>query len=141
MKIFTLIPINRTVPCEISTGYHPIYDARLGTSNWTIDEPKIVKIKNILNNYGFDYSTIGKEIQTRVPNRKTFMDLKESAFGGHCFISVLTPRDRTADGRLALPSPWVISESGLSFRSYRPHLVFIENEVDRVALYGEMQRI
>jgi hypothetical protein len=37
---------------------------------------------------------------------------------------------------LALPSPW--TESGLSFRSDRPHLVFIENEVDRVGLYGEM---
>lgn len=58
---------------------------------------------------------------------------KEWASGGHCFISVLTPRDRTA-----LPSPWVITESGLSFPSDRPHLVFIENEVDRVALYGEM---
>jgi hypothetical protein len=59
---------------------------------------------------------------------------KEWASGGHCFISVLTPRDRTADGRLALPSPWVITESGLSFRSDSPHLVFIEKEVDRVAL-------
>ena len=123
----------------ISTGYHPIYDARLGRSNWTIDEPKIVKIKCMLNSYGFDCSTIGKEIQTTVPKGKNFMDFeKEWASGGHCFISVLTPRDRTADGRLALPSPWVITESGLSFRSDRPHLVFIENEVDRVALYGEM---
>ena len=58
--------------------------------------------------------------------------------GGHCFISVLTPRDRTADDGIALPPPWVVNESALSYQSNRPHLVFIERGVDPVALYKEM---
>jgi hypothetical protein len=122
----------------ISTAY-PIYDARLGRSNWTADENKVILIKNMLNQYGFDCSTIGKEIQPSIPKGKDFMVFeKEWASGGHCFISVLTPRDRTADGRLALPPPWVVTESALSFDSDRPHLVFIEEGVDPVALYRQM---
>jgi hypothetical protein len=124
----------------ISTDYHPIYDARLGRSNWTIDENKIMLIKNMLNNYGFDCSTIGKEIQPSIPSGQDFIAFeKEWASGGHCFISVLTPRDKTADGRLALPPPWVQAESALSFDSDRPHLAFVEG-VDLVAIYGQMDR-
>lgn len=125
----------------IATGYFPVYDARVRRSNWTIDEYKVVQIKSVLNRYGFDCSTIGKEVQAPVPKGKGLMDFeKEWASGGHCFVSVLTPRDRTADSRLALPPPWVITESGLSYDSDRPQLVFIENGVDPVALYGEMDR-
>lgn len=51
---------------------------------------------------------------------------------------MLTPRDRSANGKLALPPPWVVTESGLQYESDRPHLVFIEEGVNRVALYGEM---
>jgi hypothetical protein len=123
------LPFLWTTPI-ISTDYHPIYDARLGRGNWTADENKVILIKNMLNKYGFDCSTIGKEIQPTIPIGKDFMDFeKQWASGGHCFISVLTPRDRTADGRLALPPPWVVTESALSFDSDRPHLVFIEEGV------------
>lgn len=123
----------------ISTTYYPIYDARLGRSNWTTDEYKIVQIKKILNMYGFDCSTIGKEIQPVIPKGKDFMDFeKDWASGGDCFISVLTPRDRTANGRLALPPPWVVTESGLSYESDRPQLAFIEKGVNRVGLYEEI---
>jgi hypothetical protein len=125
----------------ISTVYHPIYDARLGRSNWTIDENKIMLIKNMLNSYGFDCSTIGKEIQPSIPRGKDFVVFeKEWASGGHCFISVLTPRDKTADGRLALPPPWIQAESALSFDSDGPHLAFVEEGVDLVAIYGQMDR-
>ncbi len=123
----------------ISTVYHPIYDTRLGGSNWTIDDYKIIQIKNMPNIYGFDCSTIGKEIQPMIPKGKGFIDLeKEWASGGDCFVSILTPRDRTAGGRLALPPPWVITESGLSYKSDRPQLVFIEEGVNAVGLYGEI---
>jgi hypothetical protein len=123
----------------ISTNYHPIYDARLGRSNWTMDEHKIMQIKNFLNNYGFDCSTIGKGIQPFDLEGKEFLNLeKEWASGGDCFISILTPRDLTMDGRLALPPPWVVTESGLSYDSERPQLVFVEEGVDRVALYGKI---
>jgi hypothetical protein len=52
------------------------------------------------------------------------------------FYFILTPRDRTMDGNLALPPPWVVSESGLSYDSDRPQLIFVEEGVERVALYG-----
>ena len=93
----------------------------------------------MLNIYGFDCSTIGKETQPAIPKGKGFMDFeKEWASGGDCFISILTPRDRTAYGRLALPPPWVVTESGLGYESNRPHLIFIEKGVRRVGLYGEI---
>lgn len=124
------IPLFWTRPI-ISTEHHPIYDARLGRSNWTADENIVILIKNMLNTYGFDCSTIGKEIRPTIPIGKDFMHFeKEWASGGHGFISVLTPRDMTADGRLALPPPWIVTESALSFDSDRPHLTFIEEGVE-----------
>jgi hypothetical protein len=67
----------------ISTDCYPIYDARLGRSNWTRDEFKIMQIKNTLNKYGFDCSTIGKEIQPVIPRGKDFLDFeKDLASGG-----------------------------------------------------------
>ncbi|MFL6403621.1 MAG: hypothetical protein ACJ71M_09110 [Nitrososphaeraceae archaeon] len=98
-----------------------------------------MQIKSTLNGYGFDCSTMGKEIKAPSLKGKDFIEFeKEWASGGHCFISILTPRDRSANGKLALPSPWVVTEFGLQYKSDRPHLVFVEEGVDSVALYGEM---
>jgi hypothetical protein len=135
------VPLFYTRPV-ISTTYHPVYDARLGRSNWTLDEGKIMQIKSVLNKYGFDCTTIGREIQPPIPKGKGFMDFeKQWATGGDCFISILTPRDRTINGNLALPPPWVVTESRLSYDSDRPHLVFVEEGVERAALYGEMDNM
>jgi hypothetical protein len=53
-----------------------------------------------------------------------------------CFS--IKERRTSADGRLALPPPWVQAESALSFDSDRPHLAFVEEGVDLVAIYGQM---
>ena len=60
----------------------------------------------MLNSYGFDCSTIGREIQPAVPKGKAFVDFeKDWASGGDCFISILTPRNKTAD-ELEAEYPW-----------------------------------
>lgn len=123
----------------ITTPFAPILDARLGRSNWTSDELKVNQIKQMLNIHGFDCTTIGKEIQAPINRGDDFIKFeKEWASGGHCFIAILTPRDISSYGGLSLPPPWVLTESGLSYESDRPHLVFAEKGVDLVALYQEM---
>lgn len=135
------IPFLYTRPI-ISTYLHPIYDARLGRSTWNSDEGKIFLIKNMLNAYGFDCSTIGREIQPPKMSGTDFIAFeKQWASEGHCFISVLTPRDRTSDGRLALPPPWVVNEAGLSYESDRPQLIFAERGTDLVAMYGYVDQL
>jgi hypothetical protein len=132
------IPFSYSRPI-ISTFHFPVYDARLGRSNWTLDEYKIMQIKNILNGYGFDCTTIGKEVKSSSTKGKEFLNFEKGwASGGDCFISILTPRDLRGDGKLSLPAPWVTTEAGLSYSSDRPQLVFIEEGVDRVALYGHI---
>lgn len=94
---YAMIIINGTDPygypnrCHrpiISTGYHPIYDTRLGRSNWTIDEPKIVKIKCMITSYGFDCSAIGKEFIALYQTEKIFLILKK---GRHLVVIALFP--------------------------------------------------
>jgi len=134
------IPFLHTRPI-IVTSVTPILDARLGRSNWTQDDYRISGIKHMLNINGFDCTTIGKEIQPPVEHGLDFIKFeKKWASGGNCFIAILTPRDISSRGLLSLPPPWVVNETGLSYESDRPHLVFAERGVELVALYQEMDK-
>ena len=119
----------------INSYNHPIYDARLARSNWAQDEWKINPIKYFLNTLGFDTSTLGIEVQARIPRGTNLLESeKEWASMGDCFIAILTSRYQL-DDRLSIHSSWVHTESGLSYSRYRPQLVFVEDGVRLEGLY------
>lgn len=119
----------------INTSNHPIYDARLARSNWAQDEWKINPIKFFLNTLGFDTSTLGIEVQARIPQGTNLLESeKEWASKGDCFIAILTSRYQL-DDTSSIHSAWVHTESGLSYSRDRPQLVFVEDGVKLEGLY------
>ena len=119
----------------ISTDYQPIYDARLAVSNYDCDQWKINPIKELLNLYGFDTSTLGIEVQPRNDSGNELLDSeKEWASSGDCFIAILIKRYESTSGQDIIPG-WVHTESGLSYSKNRPTFAFVENSVQIDALY------
>jgi hypothetical protein len=129
------IPIEFRRPI-ILTNQCPIYDARLAASNYDGDKWKINPIKEILNIYGFDTSTLGIEVQPKVDFGNALLESeKEWASSGDCFIAILTSRHLSTSGEGVIPG-WVHKESGLSYSKNRPTLAFVEKSVKIDALYN-----
>jgi hypothetical protein len=118
----------------IVSQFDPIFDTRLARSNNPADEWKINPILQFLNNYGFDCSTLGREVKARSVKGEALMrSEKEWASGGDCFIAILTERFQTSTHKL--PPGWVHAEDGLSFSNGRPRFVFIEKNIKRDGSY------
>jgi hypothetical protein len=120
----------------ILTNCCPIYDARLAASNYDGDKWKINPVKEFLNIYGFDTSTLGIEVQAKLDFGNALLESeKEWASSGDCFIAILTSRHLSTSGKGIIPG-WVHAESGLSYSKNRPTLAFVEKSVKIDALYN-----
>lgn len=119
----------------IVTDYNPVFDARVARSNNPIDDLKINPIIKFLNNFGFDCSTLGREVKPRNNTDNGLMKSeKEWAVYGDCFIGILTKRfdTLTHDG---MPPSWIHTEDGLSYSNGRARFAFIEQNVQRDGSY------
>jgi hypothetical protein len=125
----------------VATHVRPIFDARLGCSISPTDQWKIDPIRNVLSLHGFDYNTVGIEVEAGFAYGQGLLQSeKQWAQGGDCFISVLTQRDISAISGRGKPTPWIHTESGLAYDASgaKPYLAFVEQGVDAEALYRHL---
>lgn len=117
----------------IITNFHPIFDARLGKSNDPKDDSITVPIIRLLNYYGFDCSTLNKEVKaTNILGNHLMDSEKEWGSQGDCFISILTQRFKNGK----IPN-WLHTEDGLSYSKGRPRFAFKEQNAVIDASYKQ----
>lgn len=126
-------------PPVIATNLQPVFDSRLACSIQPMDQWKIDPIRNHLNAWGFDCSTLGVEFEAKALSGNALLESeKEWAKGGDCFIAVLTQRDVSAGSGLGLPTAWTHAESGLSYDRSKPMLAFVESGVRADAIFKQL---
>lgn len=122
-----------------TTTLSPIFDTRLACSNWSSDQCKIDQVRNFLRIWGFDPSTLGREVTALSPfGRGLNISEKERASGGDSFIGVLTSRDISLKGNERIPPSWTHTESGLTFEAEKPIMAFIEYGVRAEGIYANL---
>ncbi|MGI9012276.1 MAG: hypothetical protein ACR2F1_13970 [Nitrososphaeraceae archaeon] len=118
----------------VVSNYNPTFDARVARSIDPNDDWKINPIIQFLNNFGFDCSTLGREVKTRYNSDNHLMNAeKEWASLGDCLIGILVKRFNTQDH--GMPTSWVHTEDGLSYSRGRPRFAIVEKGVQRDGSY------
>jgi hypothetical protein len=122
-----------------TTNVEPIYDARLACSNSPADQWKINPIRDCLGIWGFDCSTLGREVMSSFSSGPGLLESEKIwAEGGDCFIGLLTSRDISAHSGKGLPPAWPHTESGLTYSKDKPIMAFLENGARADALYQNL---
>jgi hypothetical protein len=117
----------------IITNFHPIFDTRLGKSNNPKDDPITIPIIRLLNYYGFDCSTLNREVKaTNIIGNHLMDSEKEWVSQGDCFISILTQRFENRN----IPN-WLHTEDALSYVKGRPRFAFKEQNAVIDASYKQ----
>lgn len=131
--------VNLKVPMTLTaTPIKPIFNASLACSNWDIDQWKIDPIRDYMSNWGINYTTLGREVNSLSPSGKGLIESEnEWAKNSDCFVGVLTSRDKLLNN-LSLPSAWPHAESGFAYHKNKPYLAFVENGIRIDALYRNL---